>query len=136
MDKGEFVEESLEQPCEEDLDKNLECENDQFFFSYPHEVEDMMNDIPCQNIESHDPSFDDFERVNFEEILVDFPSSHEEDSRLGDKSLIDLFYIESSKWDINYFHFEGDPIYDTDYESEIDMDEPRTLQRASLRKFL
>jgi len=29
MDKGEFVEESLEQPCKEDLDKNLECENDQ-----------------------------------------------------------------------------------------------------------
>jgi hypothetical protein len=34
---GVFVEEPLEQPNEEDLDENLECENDQFFLSYPHD---------------------------------------------------------------------------------------------------
>jgi len=101
--------------------------------SYPHEVEDTMNDIPCQNFEFHDPSFDDFERVNFEERLVDFPSSHKEDSDLGDKKLVDLFHIEQSKWDTSYFHFESDPIYDIgskvkDVIDEIGLDEEFNLE--------
>jgi hypothetical protein len=43
----------------------------------------MINDIPCQNIESCYPYF--------EERIVDFPLSHEEDSRLDDETLDDLF---------------------------------------------
>jgi hypothetical protein len=64
------------------LDENLECENGQNSFSYVHEVED----IPCQNLESNDPSFDDIERVNLEEI-VEFPSSHEGEGQLLHESI-------------------------------------------------
>jgi hypothetical protein len=66
----------------------------------------MINDIPCQSLESHNPSFDDFERVKFEERLVDFPSSHEEDSRLGDETLDYLFHNRKHHWDVKSVYFE------------------------------
>lgn len=37
LGRMEFVEKSLEQPYEEDVNRNLECENDQKRFSYSHE---------------------------------------------------------------------------------------------------
>jgi hypothetical protein len=96
------------------LDENLEGENYQNFLSpYPHEVEDSMNDTPCQNIDLFDPSFDDVEGVKCEEGLVDSPSFHEKDENLDD-----LFYIGRHDWDVRCFYFEGDPVYDTEYEGE------------------
>jgi hypothetical protein len=93
LGRKEFVEESLEQPYEEDVDRNLECENDQKRFSYPHEVKDMINDTPCQDIELVDPSFDYVERVKLEEEQMDSPLFY-------DENLEELFYNESPKWDM------------------------------------
>jgi len=40
---------------------------------------------------------------------------------LGVRSFDDLFNIGRYKWDINCFYFESDPIYDIDYESEVNI---------------
>jgi hypothetical protein len=48
------------------------------FFSYPHEVKDMINDTPCQDIELIDPSFDYAEGVKLEEEPMDSPLFHDE----------------------------------------------------------
>jgi len=66
-------------------------------------------------------SFDDFERLNFEERLVDFPSSHEEDNRLDNQTLDDLFRNGRHDWDARFVYIEGDPIYDTNCESNVDL---------------
>ena len=66
LEREEFVEVSLEKEQLDgyfDLDEKLEGENYQKFLSpYPHEVEDSLNDIPCQNIDLFYPSFDCVER--------------------------------------------------------------------------
>jgi hypothetical protein len=73
-----------------------------------------------QNFEPYDPSLNVFE---FEEGLMESPLSHDKDDDLDARSLVDLFHIGRSKWDMNCFYFEVDPIYDTNSKDEDKNDE-------------
>ena len=103
------------------------------FFSYPNEGEDLMSCSIYQNFEPYDPSLNVFE---FEEGLMESPLSHDKDDDLYARSLVDLFHIGRSKWDINYVYFEGDTINDIDSKDGDEIDEIEPYERSHLRSFL
>jgi hypothetical protein len=65
-----------------------------------------------------------------------FPSCHEELDDLGARNLDDLFHIGRSKWDTRCFYFEGDPIYDIDYEGENEIGELGHYKEFNLEKMM
>jgi hypothetical protein len=58
---------------------------------YPHN--DLISYTPYQNFKLYDPSFDNFEWVDFEEGYIGFPSCHEEHDELGARNIDHFFYI-------------------------------------------
>jgi hypothetical protein len=112
-----------------DLDENLECENGPNFFSYPHEIEDLLDDAPCQNLELFYQSFENFERVNFEKEIMDFPSSHEDetDFKEEEKSALGSFLEENEvEWllrdllgPLDFSRIQGYPNNYQDWRDEL-----------------
>ena len=59
----------------------------------------------------------------------------QEDDNLGIRNFDDLFRMRRSKWDMRCVYFEGDPIYDIDYESEGDIVELKLYEEPCLGSF-
>jgi hypothetical protein len=86
-----------------------------------------------QDIELVNPSFIYLEELSVEG-LVDSPLFQEDDN-LGIRKFDDIFYMGRSKEDMRCVYFEGDPIYDIDYESEVDMAELKLYEEPHLGIF-
>jgi hypothetical protein len=84
---------------------------------------------PIQTLRPFDTSFDNLDREEFEE---DFLSFHKDLDDLDARSLVDIFHIGRSKWDISYFYFEGNPNYDIDSKNEDEIDELGPYAQSNL----
>jgi hypothetical protein len=60
------------------------------------------------------------EEVEFEKVDID------KKSIVIPSCLDDFIHIGRLKWDMKCFYFEGDPIYDTNYEGKYMIDKLRT----------
>jgi hypothetical protein len=59
--------------------------------------------------------------------LVNFSFNEEHDDHIDN-----FIHIGRHRWDINYFHFDGNPIYDIDDDSRIKSVELFPLERPSM----